>query len=244
MTPLFFEGPHGRLAYQLIEGAAPGVVWLGGFRSDMTGSKATRLAAWAEREGRAFLRFDYSGHGASDGAFEDGAIGDWTRDAEAAIGALTRGPQILVGSSMGGWVAALLAREATVSIYALVLVAPALDFTEELMLPSMSPEDRATLAREGRLVQASPYDDAPTVITHRLIEDGRQHLTLTGGVAYTGPVRIIQGMADPDVPWRHAARTAAAFAGEDIEILMIKSGDHRLSTEPDLQRLERMVASL
>ena len=244
MTPELFDGPNGRMAYERIPGDRPGVVWLGGFRSDMTGTKASRLADWARGANRAFLRFDYTGHGASDGAFEDGTIGDWATDAKAAIEQLTDGAQILVGSSMGAWIACLLAKATPEKFRGIVLIAPAPDFTEALMLPGMSASERETLMRDGRLVEPSPYDDEPTVITRQLIEDGRKHLVLKDGVPFQGPVRILQGMADEDVPWDHAMRTAEAFASDDVEIYLTKTGDHRLSTDQDLDRLETLIAAL
>lgn len=242
-NPDYLDGPHGRLAYMREDGAGPGIVWLGGFRSDMTGTKATHLAAWAKTQGRAFLRFDYSGHGASAGRFEDGAISDWAADATAAFDALTAGPQILVGSSMGAWVAALLALARPARIAGLIFIAPAPDFTEELMLPAMDTQTRERLMRDGRIEEPSDYDE-PTVITRRLIENGRRNLVLPRAGAITAPARILQGMADRDVPWRHALRFAEALGSADLEVTLTKSGDHRLSSPEDLARLTDAIASL
>jgi pimeloyl-ACP methyl ester carboxylesterase len=240
----FIDGPNGRLAYRRIAGLIPGIVWLGGFRSDMTGTKASYLADWAKKEGRAFLRFDYSGHGASDGDFEDGSISAWLADALAAFDALTEGPQILVGSSMGAWIATLLALRRPTRIAGIVFIAPAPDFTEELIWPSLGEEARRTLIAEGRIVNPSAYADEPTIITRRLIEDGRKHLVLGTRIAIAAPIRILHGMADPDVPWRHAVRFAEAIASEDLTVTLIKGGDHRLSTERELARLVASIRSL
>ncbi|MEZ5917668.1 MAG: alpha/beta hydrolase [Parvularculaceae bacterium] len=243
------DGPNGALAFLRIAGdgagaARPGVIWLGGFKSDMTGTKAQALADWAASSGRAFLRFDYTGHGASDGRFEDGAISDWAGDAAAALDALTSGPQILVGSSMGGWIAALLALARPERIAGVVFVAPAPDFTEELMWPAMGEDARAALMRDGYIEEPSEYSDEPTIITRRLIEDGRANGVLGRALDFNFPVRIIQGMADPDVPWRHAVRFAEAINGDDVIVTLIKSGDHRLSTPADIERLVASVAAI
>ena len=238
--PAYFRGPHGRLAYEKIEGEGPGVVWLGGFASDMTGTKASFLASWARRKSRAFLRFDYSGHGASDGAFEEGSISDWTADALALFDALTEGPQILVGSSMGAWIASLLGLARPERIAGAVFIAPAPDFTEDLLWEKLSGKDRERLIAEGRIEEPSPYGGS-TVLTLKMIEDGRRNLVLQKGVAIAGPVRILQGMADCDVPWTHAIRFAEKIDSSDIEITLTKAGDHRLSTPADLERLRRAV---
>lgn len=239
MQHLSFDSPQKRrLAYRRSEGKGPGLVWLGGFRSDMEGGKATRLHDWADSEGRGFLRFDYSGHGASSGDFQDGTIGDWLDDALAAIDGLTEGPQILVGSSMGGWIAlhAALARPDRVA--GLILLAPAPDFTERLMRPQLPAEALAAIENAGLWMQPSPYDPEPTPITRRLLEDGAQRLLLErGGIPITAPVRILQGMQDPDVPWRHALRLVDEIESEDVTFTLIKDGDHRLSREEDLDRL-------
>jgi pimeloyl-ACP methyl ester carboxylesterase len=242
--PAFFQGPHGRIAYRRRKGGGPGVVWLGGFRSDMLGTKAEHLDRWAVDNGRAYLRFDYSGHGESEGAFIDGCIGDWAADALAVFDALTKGPQILVGSSMGGWIATLLALKRPGRTTAMVFIAPAPDFTERLMAPSFTVEQRAALARDGRIEMPSEYSDEPEIITRKLIEDGRKHLVMTGAVPVRCPVRILQGMKDDAVPYSHALAFAEMLESPDVEISLSKSGDHRLSTPADLDRLTHTLGRL
>lgn len=243
----FLDRPHGRLAYRQRDGenaSKPGVVWLGGFRSDMLGTKAEFLDQWAQRQGRAYLRFDYSGHGESDGKFEDGCIGAWAEDAMAVFDALTEGPQILVGSSMGGWIATLLARARPERIAGIVFIAPAPDFTEKLMWPSFSQKERDAIWRDGRLEQPSDYSDEPEIITRRLIEDGRKNLVMSGTIAITCPVRILQGMKDDAVPYTHALDFAAMLMSDDVEATLTPAGDHRLSTPADLERLAKTLERL
>ncbi|MDF2096764.1 alpha/beta hydrolase [Aquibaculum arenosum] len=247
--PAFLDRGDGhRLAYRRTAGTGPGIVFLGGFKSDMTGSKALALEDWAKARGRAFLRFDYLGHGESSGGFEEGTIGRWADDAIAALDALTEGPQILIGSSMGGWIMLLAALARPERVAALVGIAPAPDFTEDLMWAEFSEEQREQLLRDGRLPLPSPYAEEPTVVTRRLVEEGRDHLLLRGGIPLTCPLRILQGRRDPDVPWPHALRLEEAYAGEDVKTVLIKDGDHRLSREEDLRVLkgvlEGLVASL
>ena len=239
--PAYIDGPNGRIAYRQREGAGPGIVWLGGFRSDMLGTKAGFIDEWAKHHGRAFLRFDYSGHGESDGVFEEGCIGEWAADAFAAFDALTEGPQILVGSSMGGWIATLLAKARPERIAGIIFIAPAPDFTEKLMWPSFTEEQRATMLKEGRLEQPSDYSDEPEVLTMKLIEDGRNHQVMDGSVPIACPVRILQGMKDDAVPYAHALAFAAQLESDDVEILLTKEGDHRLSEPPDLERLATVL---
>ncbi|MCW8084491.1 alpha/beta hydrolase [Sabulicella glaciei] len=231
------------LAYRRQEGRGPGVVFLGGFNSDMTGTKAEYLAEWCASRGRAFLRFDYSGHGASGGLFEDGTISRWLADAEAVLLALTEGPQVLVGSSMGGWIATLLALRHAERVCGLVGIAPAPDFTQELMWAGFTPEIRSAIARDGVWMRPSEYG-APFPITRALIEDGRHNLVLGGPIALQCPVRILQGDADPDVPWRHALRLMEALESEDVQFTLVKGGDHRLSSPRDLLLLGRAVGAL
>ncbi len=231
------EGPNGRLAFRRIEGSGPTVVWFGGFKSDMTGTKAEALAAWAAGARRALLRFDYSGHGASEGRFEDGNISSWLSDALTAIDALTKGPLILVGSSMGGWIAALVALRRKERLSGAVFIAPAPDFTETLIWNQMTGPERDEVMQKGRLVEHSPYSAEPTIITRALIEDGRQHLILGGQIEITCPVRILQGMADPDVPWKHAVKFAERLLSDDLEITLLKSGDHRLSKPEEIAKI-------
>jgi len=244
-SPLtYLDGPNGRLAYQKVDGAGPTVVWLGGFKSDMSGTKATHLDEWARQRDRAFLRFDYSGHGRSEGAFEDGCISDWTSDALAVIDAATDGPLILVGSSMGGWVATLLAPKLADRLAGVVFIAPAPDFTEELMWPSLSEELRDAIMNDGKIEQASDYSDDPTIVTKKLIEDGRNNLVLDGPIVINAPVRILQGMADPDVPFTHALKLAEKLTSKDVMIGLTKAGDHSLSEPEDLLRLTAALFSI
>lgn len=225
----FLDGPQGRrIAYNRLEGMGPGVVFLGGFRSDMQGTKAVFLEEWARAQGLPFLRFDYSGHGESSGAFEAGAIGEWLADAATAIEGLTQGPQVLVGSSMGGWISLLLARAMPERIAGLVTVAAAPDFTERGFWAGFSELERAKLMREGRILRPSEYGDA-YVITRKLIEDGRDHLLLETPLELPFPVRMLQGTADADVPVSWATDLIAHAAGEDIRLLLVKGADHRFS---------------
>ena len=218
-------------------------MFLGGFRSDMTGTKACALADWAAREGRAFLRFDYSGHGASGGVFEDGGIGDWLADARAAL-ALTEGPQILVGSSMGGWIALLLAREVPARLAGMVTIAAAPDFTEDAMWAGFDAGQREVLMREGRLALPSEYSDGPYVITRRLIEDGRRHLVLRTPLHLPMPVRMLQGTADTDVPQSIALRLLDHVEGPDLRLTLAKGADHRFSTPACLRLIEAAVTEV
>ena len=229
--PDYLETPSGRrIAYCRRHGSGPGVVFLGGFRSDMTGTKALWLQDWAAARGRAFLRFDYSGHGASGGDFLDGCIGDWAEDAAAVLDALCTGPQVLVGSSMGGWIALLLARARPGRVAALVGIAAAPDFTEDGMWAAFTPDERRRLAEDGRVEQPSDYSDEPYVITRRLIEDGRRHLVLRAPLALPFPVRLLQGTADSDVPVPVALRLLEHAEGDDIRLTLVKGADHRFSS--------------
>lgn len=243
-TEGFLDGPKGRLAWRRRDGEGPGVVWLGGFVSDMTGTKAEHLSHRAGERGRQFLRFDYSGHGASDGRFEDLVLSDWLADALAALDRLTQGPQILVGSSMGGWIAALLALKRPERVAGALFIAPAPDFTEALLWEQMTGPERDAILKHGRLVEHSPYSPEPTIITRALIEDGRRHLILGAPIAIRCPVRIVQGMADPDVPWRHALAFADRLVTDDLELTLIKSGDHRLSKPHELARIVAALETL
>lgn len=239
--------PGVRLAWQKDGGDRhPGIVWLGGFMSDMTGTKAEAVAELARRTGRACLRFDYSGHGASGGTFTDGTISLWLAEALHMVRTHAPGDVILVGSSMGGWLAALLYRamvEEASRIKGLVLIAPAHDMTEALMWESFTPDQRQEIATRGVYHRPSDYGD-PYPITRRLIEDGRRHLLLGGPFPVACPVRILQGTADEDVPWSHAQRIFSLLAGEDIRMVLVKDGDHRLSRPGDLDLLRRTVLEL
>ncbi len=233
-----------RIAHVRVAGRGPGVVFLGGLRSDMTGTKALHLEAWARRTGRAFLRFDYSGHGQSSGRFEDGCIGDWFADARAVLQALTEGPQVLVGSSMGGWVALLLARALPGRVAGLVGIAAAPDFTEDGMWADFDAPTRETLLREGRVLRPSDYSDEPYVITRRLIEDGRANLVLRDPLPLPFPVRLLQGTADTDVPPSVALRLLDHATGDDIRLTLVKHADHRFSTPECLALIEAAVAEV
>src|SRR5690606_6235599 len=222
----------------------PGVVFLGGFASDMTGTKATALEAFCRARGQAFLRFDYTGHGQSSGAFEEGTIGRWTADALAALDELTAGPQILVGSSMGGWIMLLVALARPERLAGLVGIAAAPDFTEDLVWAALTPEERETLLRDGAVRRPSAYDPEPYPFTRALIEEGRNHLLLRAPIDITCPVRLLQGMRDPDVPWQTALRLTERLTGDDVHLLLIKDGDHRLSRPANLDRLFAAVAEL
>ena len=221
-----------------------GLTWLGGFKSDMTGTKATALADWARASNRHLLRFDYYAHGASTGDFRKATIGRWLDDALAAIDRLAEGPQVLIGSSMGGWVALLAALARPGRVKGLVLIAPAPDFTQELMWKGFSDEVRETLARDGLYREPSDYGDEPYEITMKLIEEGRNHLILDKPIPLICPVRILQGMKDPDVPWQHAMRLLDALESTDVTINLSKSGDHRLSTPEDIARLTQTIEAL
>jgi pimeloyl-ACP methyl ester carboxylesterase len=237
------RGDGVELAWQKLDGRSPTVVFLPGFRSDMTGDKATALAAFCAGQGCAMLRFDYSGHGISSGRFEDGTIGVWTADALAAIDRLTEGQLVLVGSSMGGWIALLCALARRDRIAALVGVAAAPDFTDALMAQALSFKQRTQLMREGVVHLPSQYGD-PTPITRALIEDGRNHLLLSAPIELDCPVRLLQGQADPDVPWEMALRIAAKVTSADVHVTVVKDGDHRLSRPQDLALLCQTVGAL
>jgi pimeloyl-ACP methyl ester carboxylesterase len=241
----FHQTPQGRrIAFRQRAGAGPGVVFLGGFRSDMTGTKAEYLDDWAAGQGRAFLRFDYSGHGASSGDFTDGAIGDWFEDALAVIRARTEGPQVLVGSSMGGWIALLVARAMPQRVAGLVGIAAAPDFTEDSMWATMTEGDRARLMCEGRVERPSDYSDEPYVITRRLIEEGRGRLVLRSPLDLPCPVRLLQGTADVDVPPAVALRLLDHASGPDIRLTLVKGADHRFSTPDCLALIAAAVAEV
>ena len=228
-----------------------GTFWLGGFMSDMQGSKASALAEIAELTGRSAVRFDYSGHGASSGEFADGTIGKWLDEAQAVFTEVARGLRVLVGSSMGGWIAMLLARRLlkeapgeAARIRAMVLLAPATDMTKDLMWDKFSDEQRREMEKEGRLLIPSDYGDEPYVITRELIEEGKQHLMLEEGLAAPFPVRIHQGEEDKDVPWEHGLKVYEAISGEDVSFTLIKGADHRLSSPRELRMLQEVVLAL
>jgi pimeloyl-ACP methyl ester carboxylesterase len=237
------RGDSVELAWARHDGNSPTVVFLPGFRSDMTGDKATALAAFCAVRGQAMLRFDYSGHGSSGGRFEDGTIGRWAEDAVAVIDRQSDGPLILVGSSMGGWIALLAALARPQRIAALIGIAAAPDFTEALMWEAMTFEERATLMRDGIIHVPSQYG-GPYPITRSLIEDGRTRLLLNDQISIECPVRLLHGQQDPDVPWEMALRIADQLTGADVRVTLVKDGDHRLSRPQDLALLCQTLASL
>jgi len=248
LTSLTIESPPPArtIAVRVREGKSPatgpGLFWLGGFKSDMKGTKAEALDAWAADNGRACVRFDYSGHGESGGAFTDGTIGRWLEESVAVYTRFAQGPQVVIGSSMGGWLALLLARALAkradaAPMAGMVLIAPAADFTEELMWKQFSPAIKREIETKGFWTRPSEYAEGGYPITKRLIEEGRNHLML-GGLIETGcPVHILQGVKDPDVPWRHAQELVARFSRDDVVLTLIKDGDHRLSRPEDIERL-------
>jgi len=245
LTPLTIESqPSRTIAVRVREGKgqAPGLFWLGGFKSDMKGTKAEALDQWAAAQGRACVRFDYSGHGESGGEFTEGTIGRWLEESLAVYRRFAQGPQVVVGSSMGGWIALLLAQAVrkvkdAAPIAGMVLIAPAVDFTEELMWKQFPDGIKREIEEKGAWMRPSEYSEAPYPITKALIEEGRQHLLL-GGMIETGcPVHILQGVKDPDVPWRHAEALVTRFARDDVVLTLIKDGDHRLSRPEDIERL-------
>ena len=235
------------IAVRRDEGSGPGLFWLGGFKSDMKGTNADALSAWARQNGRAFVRFDYSGHGESGGEFRDGTIGRWLEESLAVFEAHANGPQVVIGSSMGGWIALLLLRALRQktglrgSVAGLVLIAPAPDFTEVLMWERFPAKVKKEIETQGVWHRPSEYG-APYPITKRLIEEGRNHLLL-GSMIETGcPVRILQGVQDPDVPWNHAVELTSRLAQDDVVLTLVKDGDHRLSRPEDLERLIKAVS--
>lgn len=251
--PAFYRTPDDRsIAYHRLDAQAstdgktrPGLVFLPGFRSDMGGNKALFLENWARERGRGFVRFDYTGHGASSGAFAEGCIGDWLRDAADVLDALTEGPQVLVGSSMGGWIALLLLKMRPERLAGVVGIAAAADFTEERIWRRMSAVQRATLLRDGQIVEPSAYaPDEPTLITRHLVEEGRRHLVLHAPLPAPCPVRLVHGMADPDVPWETATRLTAHITGEDVRAILLKTGDHRLSNPDNLALIAETIDRL
>ena len=242
-------GAMRRIAVRARRGDFPGLFWLGGFKSDMAGTKPLALDAWAAERGRACVRFDYSGHGESGAEFTDGTIGRWLEESLAVFDAFCEGPQVVIGSSMGGWIALLLARAiagretSRAPLAGMVLIAPAPDFTEELMWKGFSPEARRAIETEGVWLQPSDYGD-PCPITRNLIEDGRNHLLLGASISTGCPVRILQGAQDADVPWRHAFALTERLPSDDVVLTMIRDGDHRLSRPQDIARILAAVEEL
>ena len=244
-NPEILARPDGAtIAYHRLAGGAPGIVFLGGYRSDMTGTKALFLQDYCQQRGRAYVRFDYFGHGASSGDFALGTVGRWRDDAIAVIDSLTTGPQILVGSSMSGWIMLLAALARPERLAALVGIAGAPDFTEELLWPRLTPAQRETLMREGRVVLPSDYDPAGYLYTRALIEDGRRHLLLGKPIALDMPARLLHGMRDESVPWRLSLRLAERLSSSDVAVTLVKDGDHRLSKPAELALLAQTLDAL
>lgn len=243
------DGGRRSIAVRARTGGAPGLFWLGGFNSDMKGTKALALDAWAAERGRACVRFDYSGHGESGGAFIDGTIGRWLEESLAVFERFCSGPQVVIGSSMGGWMALLLARAVAgrqtsrASLAGLVLIAPAPDFTEQLMWNGFSPEVKREIETRGVWLRPSQYGE-PYPITRTLIEEGRNHLLLGSAIDVGCPVRILQGAQDPDVPWQHAFALVHRLPSDDVVLTMIQDGDHRLSRPQDIARIIAAVAEM
>jgi len=231
------------IAYLQRAGKTPLVLWLGGFKSDLQATKAQALMRWAEDHDRAFLGFEYFGHGSSSGDFRNGTIGRWRGDALAVIDRLTEGRVVLVGSSMGGWIALLAALARQERVRAMLLIAPAVDFTEELLWKRLPESARHQILEEGEWMRPTEYDPEPYPVTKGLIEEGRNHLLLGSSLKFSCPIRILQGMNDPDVPWKHTVRLVEALEG-DVGLTLMKNGDHRLSTPADLRRMIRAVEEL
>lgn len=245
-APEKFVRPDGStIAYRRLSGKSPGVVFLTGFKSDMTGSKAHAVYDLCRTRGQACLLFDYTGHGVSSGVFEDGTIGAWSGDAVAVLDQLTEGPQVLVGSSMGGWIMLLAALARTERIAGLLGIAAAPDFTHDLVLAKLTEGQRRALAANGILLVPSHYSDEPTPITARLVGEGGHHLVLRRGrLPLAMPVRLLHGQDDGDVPWQTSLRLAGALESQDIQVTLIKDGDHRLSRPQDLERLTNELTLL
>ncbi|HTV45479.1 MAG TPA: alpha/beta hydrolase [Stellaceae bacterium] len=245
IPPEFLPRSDGhKIAYHRVPGAAPGIVFLEGSRSNMGGNKALYLDEYCRHRGRAYVRFDYFGHGQSSGEFGDGTIGRWTEDAIAIIDQLSEGPQILVGSSMGGWIMLLAALARVSRVAALVGIAAAPDATEDLLWPRLDPAQREELLRAGAVTLPSEYDPAGYTYRRSYFEDGRRYLVLRGEVALDCPVRLLHGTGDASVPWQHSLRLAERLRSRDVTVTLVKNGDHRLSTAADLARLARILDEL
>lgn len=237
-----------RIAYEKFSGSSPGVMFLGGFASDMSGTKAAALAAHFKEAGRAFVRFDYSGHGESSGKFDEGTIGSWTGDALAVLDGVAEGPQVLVGSSMGGWIMLLAALARPERVAGLVGVAAAPDFTEDLIWKKLAPETKIEIETRGVWVRPSEYEEGEgeggIPITRGLIEEGREHLLLRAPIPIRCPVRLIHGLEDEDVPWQVSRNLTEMLESEDVALTLVKGGGHRLSEPADLKRLIGVVEAL
>ncbi|MDO6587547.1 alpha/beta hydrolase [Salipiger sp. 1_MG-2023] len=236
------DGPTARLAYAFTPGARPTVVFLSGYKSDMEGTKAVHLEAWAKAQGRAFLRLDYSGHGQSGGRFEDGCIGDWAADAQAVIEAVTQGPLVLVGSSMGGWIACLLSQRLA-RVAGVVGIAAAPDFTEDGFWSEMTDAQKAEMMDSGVWYRPSDYGE-PYAVTRRLIEDGRRQLVLRKPLPMPYPVRLLQGTLDEAVSRDTALRLLDHIDGDDVRLLLVKGADHRFSEPANLALIEAAITEV
>ncbi|MER9230716.1 alpha/beta hydrolase [Mesorhizobium sp. M0622] len=247
-TPIFLDVDGTSIAVRHAAGTEPGIVWLGGYKSDMLGTKAEKLSEWALGEGRAFLRHDYSGHGESGGAFTDGTISKWLDESLAVFRRFTQGRQILVGSSMGAWIALRMVQElrkaAENSVAGLVLLAPAPDFTFELIEPVLTEAQKRDLREKGLFEEPSDYSAEPYIYTRALIEDGRTNRVMTGPIDTHCPVHILQGLADPDVPPSHALKLVGLLPADDVTLSLIPDGDHRLSRPQDLDMLVRAIDAM
>ncbi|TJV39792.1 MAG: alpha/beta hydrolase [Mesorhizobium sp.] len=246
--PIFLDVDGARIAVRHSTGSTPGIVWLGGYKSDMLGTKAETLSDWAATEGRAFLRHDYSGHGESGGAFADGTISTWLSQSLAVFRNFARGNQILVGSSMGAWIALRMVQElrkaGDASVVGLVLLAPAPDFTAELVEPVLTKAQKRDLAKKGFFAEPSDYSAESYIYTRALIEDGRHNRVMTGPIDTHCPVHILQGLADADVPSSHALKLVSLLPADDVTLSLIPDGDHRLSRPQDLDMLVRSVGDM
>jgi pimeloyl-ACP methyl ester carboxylesterase len=247
--PMRMEVAGASIAVRHRDGKQPGLVWLGGYKSDMIGTKAEHLDAWAERSGHEFTRHDYSGHGESGGRFEDGTISRWLAESLAVFHAFTRGRQILVGSSMGGWIALRMIQELRRTgdgdrIAGLVLIAPAPDFTMELIEPQLTKKLRRDLDQKGYIEERSEYSPEPNIYTRALFEDGRKNRVLEGIIETHCPIHVLQGMADPDVPYSHALKLLDHLPADDVTLSLVRDGDHRLSRPQDLDMLVRTIEGM
>jgi len=244
--PQFLDRKDGhRIAYHKREGAQPGIVFLGGFRSDMQGSKAMALEKWCKEQRRQFIRFDYFGHGQSSGEFVEGTIGRWAEDAVAVLDELAGPqPQLIVGSSMGGWLMLLLALKRPQKVAGLLGIAAAPDFTELLIWDKLSPEDQTQLRETGKVEMPNCYDDAPYTITMQLIAESANHLLMDGPIAIHCPVRLVHGMQDADVPWETAMALNEKLQSQHVKALLVEDGDHRLSSEKHLKIITKQLVKL
>lgn len=243
-TSQFARGDGSRIAYAYTPGRPPTVVFFSGYASDMSGTKAVFLESRAKFRGRAFLRFDYQGHGESSGSFSEGGIGLWSEDARTLIEHVSEGPLVLVGSSMGAWVMLIAALQLKHRVVALLGIASAPDFSEDLIRPALNQEQRKSLEQTGLLHLPSRYSDEPQVVSRRFLEDGRRHLLLRSDIELECPVRLLHGLEDPDVPWQTSLRLAEALRSRDVQLTLIKGGDHRLSSLGALESIDRVLESL